>query len=729
MTIAETGLQNLSGIGSKIAEKLIEYFGGEEQAMEAIMNSTISEIASIRGISMKKAMQIVSTFHEKKMGVKKDDILKTNDIKKIHDEIISILKSYAMTDYIRDKFSILYPLPSNFRNEIEKRIQYFAQARNVVEKTENLEKKIKLHLSKIRPLRNSIKKIRRKKAILVDDEGVYEKILKDEDLIRYCDVRLVNSNSPDLLEILHDCSQSYDLVFTCFENCNLETDFINVISLHEVNFKEILPEFGIDIFVSNSKMIKHSYILVKIIHSINDVDSDALARFKKELNLEILDEIIEFLDNIVEDGEISPDFNDEIRILRESIDEFDDKLNDLELWINETITKRIEEMEVRLDGNQILNILKARGENSDGSFNLVEFLPSDIAEIIMNTIQEAEEILFEKLHLQDLDEISINSLFIEDDLSLPIEFNQEKLQELKQYLSKKYYVKEHFILLGYQEKISRYEKDLRKIIKVLLDVDEFFAVGYFARDYNLRAPILKSSSHGIAFKSGINLFLKQEELNNPLFKIDPVDYCLGKNDLFPGKTKNEKIIVLSGANSGGKTCLLQTIAQIVLLAQMGLPVPAQIAEVGLQDEIYYFSKSAGMVSAGAFETSLKTFSQIALTEKTALVLFDELEAMTEPGAATKIISCLLEIFHDMANITCCLVSHLAEQIMKNINAPVRIDGIEARGLQDGTLIVDRTPRYYYLAKSMPILIVEKLCNTNDARRRKFYTNIKEYLQK
>ncbi|MHA1144298.1 MAG: MutS-related protein [Candidatus Helarchaeota archaeon] len=725
MTVAERGLLNISGIGERIADKLVEHFGGEQSAIDAIMNSTITEIASIRGIGMKKAMRIVSTFHESRMGVKKEDVLKTADISRIHSEILAILKNYAQTDYTRDKFSILYPLPSRFQEKIQERVDYFSEARPVVERVGELGKKIKVHLSKIKPLRNTVKKIRRKKAILTDNEQLYNNILEDEDISRYCDIQYIEKSSHEAMEILQESSKSHDLVFTIFESFSFNHDLINVIPLLEFQFHKILPEFGIDVFISNSKMIKHAYILVKIIHTLNE--SSTMKKFKQDLDLEVLEEIIDFLENVMEDGELSKDFNEEIFELRKCIDNFERIMSDLELWMNETITKKIEELEIKLDGNQILSILKAKGESMDGSFDIASFLPSDIADIMYSTIQQAQELLFKKLHFKEDEEISINSYFLDDGFSLPIEFNHEKLNELKNHLNKKYFVKEHFILCSYHEKISQYEKDLRKIIKTLLDFDEFFAVGNFAKDYDLKPPKLFQIGHGIAIKDGINLLLKKEELRDPTFQAVPINYGIGRTELFAEKTKNERIVVLSGANSGGKTCLLQTIAHVVLLAQMGFPVPASVSEIGLVDEIYFFSKSTGMVSAGAFETSLETFAQIISSKHPKLVLFDELEAMTEPGAATKIISCLLEIFHESTNITCCLVSHLAEQIMKNIGITVRIDGIEARGLKDGKLIVDRNPRYYYLAKSMPILIVEKLCTTRDITKKDFFMKIRNSL--
>jgi DNA mismatch repair protein MutS2 len=54
------------------------------------------------------------------------------------------------------------------------------------------------------------------------------------------------------------------------------------------------------------------------------------------------------------------------------------------------------------------------------------------------------------------------------------------------------------------------------------------------------------------------------------------------------------------------------------------------------------------------------------------------------------------------------VSHLAGEIREAAEATISVDGIEAEGLVDGELQVDRSPVKGRLARSTPELIVEKL---------------------
>ena len=63
--------------------------------------------------------------------------------------------------------------------------------------------------------------------------------------------------------------------------------------------------------------------------------------------------------------------------------------------------------------------------------------------------------------------------------------------------------------------------------------------------------------------------------------------------------------------------------------------------------------------------------------------------------------------------------------MENCGVPIRIDGIEAGGLDDDlNLIVNRTPIKNHIAKSTPELIVEKLFLTSDGEEQVFYEKLK-----
>ena len=112
-----------------------------------------------------------------------------------------------------------------------------------------------------------------------------------------------------------------------------------------------------------------------------------------------------------------------------------------------------------------------------------------------------------------------------------------------------------------------------------------------------------------------------------------------------GVQKYKKISVLTGANSGGKTTLLEMILQSQVLTSMGFPVNADnTSTVKFYDEIIYLKKFTGTQGSGAFEQTIRNLVEILDSKTSKFLLIDEFEAVTEPGAAAKIlINFLLEL--------------------------------------------------------------------------------------
>jgi DNA mismatch repair protein MutS2 len=97
-------------------------------------------------------------------------------------------------------------------------------------------------------------------------------------------------------------------------------------------------------------------------------------------------------------------------------------------------------------------------------------------------------------------------------------------------------------------------------------------------------------------------------------------------------------LIISGPNTGGKTVALKTTGLLAVMAQAGLPVPAEAATLPLFQAIY-----ADIGDAQSIETNLSSFSAHVLNvdriarvaNEDSLVLLDELGSATDPeeGAA------------------------------------------------------------------------------------------------
>ena len=184
----------------------------------------------------------------------------------------------------------------------------------------------------------------------------------------------------------------------------------------------------------------------------------------------------------------------------------------------------------------------------------------------------------------------------------------------------------------------------------------------------------------------------------------------------------EGVVILTGANSGGKTSLLELITQIEVLFHMGFPVPAERAWLEPLDEVFFFRRKRSVYGAGAFETALRSFVRALRGSGKKLILIDEFEAITEPGAAVKIIGELLKIAHEKGFYVV-IVSHLGEDLKKELPF-ARVDGIEAKGLDEQlNLVVDRQPRFGRIGRSTPELIVERLARKRGGVEREIFEKI------
>jgi dsDNA-specific endonuclease/ATPase MutS2 len=117
------------------------------------------------------------------------------------------------------------------------------------------------------------------------------------------------------------------------------------------------------------------------------------------------------------------------------------------------------------------------------------------------------------------------------------------------------------------------------------------------------------------------------------------------------------------------------------------------------------------------------FIPIVTTNSEKLVLLDELEGITELDAAVKIISTFIDMIKE-SNSYGVIVTHMARELMNYTD--IRVDGIEAKGLDENyNLIVDRTPKMNFLAKSTPELILKRIYEKSDDDLKAVYARILE----
>ena len=271
------------------------------------------------------------------------------------------------------------------------------------------------------------------------------------------------------------------------------------------------------------------------------------------------------------------------------------------------------------------------------------------------------------------------------------EWRQRKEEELRARVEKA------------ERSLRRHMGTVNDLVERAILLDGILAVASAAEKYSLTIP--EVGTGGIGFVSGRNPFLIRDELGGGTPGLQPVSYSIGKpSSIRLAKPRNA--VVLTGANSGGKTTLLNTMAAIHILALLGLPVPAEKAETAPMP-IYLFRKRVAR-KVGSLEQVLRSLIPVLADRKRKLVLIDELEALTEPGAAGRIIASIINKAATTSSLFL-LVTHLAKETLPHVKLPVRVDGIEASGLDEkGDLLVDRQPRFDHIGSSTPKLIIMRL---------------------
>ena len=270
----------------------------------------------------------------------------------------------------------------------------------------------------------------------------------------------------------------------------------------------------------------------------------------------------------------------------------------------------------------------------------------------------------------------------------PVKLDEKEIDEMIRRQSANEFTNLAEIIKGHANDLKKVPEKLKRLEALVVFYD--FVAGV--------SKYLSSSAGYPELSDEFELKAKNMFLDNPqeiYFKLDSYNRCS----------------ILTGANSGGKTTLLEHVLQLISLFQIGLPVNGNV-RMPIFSDVYYFAKNKGSANKGAFETLLTQLSKIKPGNKT-LILADEIEAVTEPGIAGKIISASCDYFIKK-NCFLIIATHLGYEIKDTLPQFARIDGIEAKGLDENfELIVDHNPVLGRLAHSTPELIVEKMANTYD----------------
>ena len=202
---------------------------------------------------------------------------------------------------------------------------------------------------------------------------------------------------------------------------------------------------------------------------------------------------------------------------------------------------------------------------------------------------------------------------------------------------------EHRILAAMTRQVGEHAEAIRACAAILAEVESLFARARFAADFQCTAPVFSTQgSERIFLKAARHPLLEKRLRGEALSRRSSRDQQASEDkaivplDLeLPAATPQ---LIISGPNTGGKTVALKTVGLLALMAQAGIPVPAEAVELPLFDAVLADIGDAQSIeqdlsSFSAHITRLNEISKLATAN--SLVLLDELGSATDPeeGAA------------------------------------------------------------------------------------------------
>ena len=649
-------LTAIPGVGEKTAEALAELDDPERVLREG----DVAALAELPGVTEGRAAQIARAA----IRADHDDdgrLLATDRAREIYREVLGLLKERTVTTYAEKRLETFYPSASASRTE---EVRAFAREATEREPTPGIEAALE-GVAPLEPPR---------------DVRIRDRCLATTDAERYSRAREalpeVSVEVVDDARGLAELARGYATVIAldeAFAGVDVEGD-VRVEPNALDRPEEVVPERTLAFFAANRERIRAA------IRVHRRADLDPPAGFDALADLDSLETALERVD---EDGSVKGD--DELDRLARAADDLDAVVGTAETIANDRLREAIREQDVTIEGADLLSLVE-QGAGADS------ILSRELTEEFEAAVEAAREHLVDALELEGPEADAARRAF-PDRPTFPVEAEREAVGRLRDQLATARDRRGAELKRELAAELADRREAAEELVRTALELDVELAVARFARDFDCTMPEFEGD--GIEIRGG-----KSPLLDEPWEAVEPVDYSV------------EGVALLSGVNSGGKTSLLDLVAAIVVLAQMGMPVPAEAVRLQQFEELHYHAKTQGTLDAGAFESTVREFAGLVDGAERRLVLVDELESITEPGASAKIMAGIIEELRGEA--TAVFVSHLAAEISEVTAFDVQVDGIQADGLEDGELVVDRSPVKNHLARSTPELIVEKLADESAA---------------
>jgi DNA mismatch repair protein MutS2 len=231
------------------------------------------------------------------------------------------------------------------------------------------------------------------------------------------------------------------------------------------------------------------------------------------------------------------------------------------------------------------------------------------------------------------------------------------------------------ILQSLTQRLQAMRTPLIAAAETIAELDSAFARARFAQDFDATTPEF-SDSNELNLSAARHPVL-ENKLRRENRAIIPMSLSLGGE---------ERLLVISGPNTGGKTVALKTTGIAALSAQSAIPVAAQRAVLPIFDRILVDigdeqSIAADLSTFSAHMLNLKSMLEEATPQ--TLVLVDEMGTGTAPEEGAALAVALLDEFRAKKCIVLATTHHdrlktYASTTPEVVNAAVEFDDINLR---------------------------------------------------
>ncbi len=215
----------------------------------------------------------------------------------------------------------------------------------------------------------------------------------------------------------------------------------------------------------------------------------------------------------------------------------------------------------------------------------------------------------------------------------------------------------HRVLLEMTRQIGENADAILAAAEVLAELELQFAKARFAEDYNCVAVNLcEASGEGRLLLHRARHPLLERNLKLKSAKIVPITIEL---------EGDHRQLVITGPNTGGKTVSLKTLGLLALMAQSGIPVPADRADMPVFDAILadigdYQSIEQNLSTFSAHVTNIDFISRTATAN--SLVLLDELGSATDPEEGAALAVAIAEHFRKVGCMSVISTHHTSLKV-------------------------------------------------------------------